>query len=198
MAVLLHSQHSDDLRLAEPIPLTRHPAGVYLNGLSGGSRRTIRYCLNTIAGMLTDQCCDALTLDWSKLRYHHTAAVQDYLRDNFAPVTANKMLSALRRVLREAHRLDLMAAEDYHKAVDLPNRPAHASQPRGRCLSGGEIAALMDTCNSDCPLDVRDAAIMAVLRGTGMRRAELVKLELRDWHRGRGELLVRLSNTILL
>jgi hypothetical protein len=111
----------DNLKLASPPPLTRHPAAVYISGLGVGSQRTIRYSLSAIAALLTQGECDAYTIDWSKLRYHHTAAVRVALIQSFAPVTANKMLSALRRVLLEAYRLNLMAAEDYNKAVDFPN-----------------------------------------------------------------------------
>ena len=40
-------------------------------------------------------------------------------------------------------------------------------------------------------MDIRDAAIMVMLRGTGIRRSELVKLELRDFEEQTGEVLVR-------
>ena len=62
----LDSLSPENLTLSAPVPLTLHPAGVYLSGLSEGSRRTIRYSLNTIASLLTDGECDALTLDWSQ------------------------------------------------------------------------------------------------------------------------------------
>ncbi len=186
----LDSLTPNHLKLALPLPLTVHPAAVYLSGLGAGSRRTIRYCLNTIASLLTDGECDALTLDWSKLRYHHTAAVRVALVQKFAPVTANKMLSALRRVLLEAHRLDLLKAEDYTKAVDFPNIQA-MPEARGRSLTAEEIAKLLRTCQSQSAIEIRDAAIIVILRGTGMRRSELVKLELDDYHRGTGSLYIR-------
>ena len=180
----------ENLKLTQPIPVTLHPAQVYLSGLGEGSRRTIRYSLNTIASLLTNGDCDADTLDWSKLRYHHTAAVRVALLQKLAPVTANKMLSALRRVLLEAYRLGLMAAEDYQKAVDFPNIIAEP-ELRGRSLDSTEIRALLGTCGEDNVMDIRDAAIMVMLRGTGIRRSELVKLELRDFEEGTGEVLVR-------
>ena len=182
----------ENLKLTEPLPLTRHPAAVYLSGLGEGSRRTIRYSLNTIAQLLTDGDCDAHTINWSRLRYRHTAAVRVALRQKLAPVTANKMLSALRRVLLEAYRLGLMSAEDYQKAVDFPNIEAEP-ELRGRSLDATEITALLGTCNSDLPADLRDGAIIAMLWGTGIRRSELVKLELRDFNESTGEVLVRKS-----
>jgi site-specific recombinase XerD len=182
----------ENLILTEPIPLTWHPAAVYLDGLSEGLRRTIRYSLSAISSILTNTECDALTLDWSKLRYHHTATIRVALRQNFAPVKANKMLSALRRVLQEAYRLGLIGAEDYQKAVDFPNIKAEG-ELRGRSLKLREISALLATCSKASPLDVRDAAILAVLRGTGIRCSELVKLELKDFNVSSGELAVRKS-----
>jgi integrase len=158
--------------------------------LGAGSQRTIRYSLNTIAAVLTSGECDAYTLDWSKLRYHHTAAVRVALMQSFAPVTANKMLSALRRVLLEAYRLNLLAAEDYNKAVDFPNIPA-SPEPRGRSLTQSEIGALLETCCSSSPIDIRDAAIIVILLGTGLRRSELVNLEIRDLNPTTGEILIR-------
>ena len=182
----------ENLKLTEPLPLTRHPAAVYLSGLGEGSRRTIRYSLNTIAQLLTDGDCDAYTINWSRLRYRHTAAVRVALRQKLAPVTANKMLSALRRVLLEAYRLGLMSAEDYQKAVDFPNIEAEP-ELRGRSLDAREITALLGTCNSERPADLRDGAIIAMLWGTGIRRSELVKLELRDFNESTREVLVRKS-----
>ena len=83
-----------------------------------------------------------------------------------------------------------MSADDYHKAVGFPNIEA-TSEPRGRSLASTEIAALMKTCSSDSLMDIRDAAIIAILRGTGMRRSELVKLELSDFDPARGEFIIR-------
>jgi integrase len=190
MFVQLDSPAPDSLKLPSPIPLTRHPAAVYLAGLGEGSQRTIRHALNAIASILTGGDCDALTLDWAKLRYHHTAAVRVALMGRFAPVTANKMLSALRRVLKEAYKLDLMDAQSLTKAIDFPNIEGE-SEERGRSLSREEIAALLDSCQSESTIDVRDGALIAILRGTGLRRSELVKLELRDFVPHTGALVVR-------
>lgn len=83
-----------------------------------------------------------------------------------------------------------MTAADYNKAVDFPNIPA-ASELRGGSLTRAEIAALLATCYSSTPIDVRDAAIFILLLGTGLRRSELVNLELKDLNLGTGETLVR-------
>lgn len=109
------------LALTTAPPFAQQPAAVYLSGLASASRPTMRQALNASASMLTKGECDADTLDWAKLRYQHTAAVRAGLKKRYAPTTTNKMLCALRRVLKVVHRLDLMDAQDYTKAVDLPS-----------------------------------------------------------------------------
>ena len=179
------------LSLAEPVPLSRHPAEVYLSNLGAGSRRTMGGALNAIAALLTDGACDARTLNWAALRYQHTAAVRSALMEKHAPATANKMLCALRRVLKEAQRLELLDAKDYARAVDLPQIKSQ-SLLRGRLLQGSEIAALLEACAGDpTPAGVRDAALISILRGSGVRRIELVALDVGDCDRRSGALAVR-------
>ena len=170
--------NSVSLSLTAPVPLTEHPAAVYLASLGAGSRRTMEQALNAIANIITANTCDALTLDWAKLRYKHTAAVRVILMEKYAPATANKMLSALRRVLKETVRLELMDANDFARAVDIPCIKS-GRELKGRCLSEGEIDALMQVCFADpTPIGYRDAALIAILRGA------VVNLNLSDFKAG--------------
>jgi integrase/recombinase XerD len=179
------------LKLHEPVPVTLHPAAVYLSSLSEGSRRSMLSSLNAIARLLTEGECDAFSLDWSKLRYHHTAAVRTALKQRLAPATTNKMLVALRRVLTEAYRLDLIEASDYHKAVDISNVKG-TGQLRGRALTTSEIENLIKCCyEQGGAIGRRDAAVIAVLRCGGIRRQEIVQLKLDDLDLATGELTIR-------
>ncbi len=190
MSYLLN-EGAESLKLTQPVPLTLHPAAVYLNSLGEGSRRAMLSSLNAIAFLLTEDECDAFSLDWSKLRYHHTAAVRTALKERLAPTTVNKMLVALRRVLQEAHRLDLMESKDFHKAVDISNVKG-TGQLRGRALSTAEINSLIENCRREnLPIAVRDAAVIGILRSGGIRRQELVKLKLEDLDLATGELTIR-------
>ncbi len=141
----------------------------------------MREALNAIAHLLTHGAADAMTLNWAALRYQHTAAVRSVLMERYSPAMANKMLCALRRTLKEARRLGLMAAEDYDRAVDVESIRG-TRLLRGRALSPEEIAALMEACTGDLTLvGVRDAAMLAVLI-VGLRRSEVVNLDLSDFN----------------
>ena len=178
--------------LESPATVTVHPFSVYLDSLSPGSRPTMQQALNAIAHLLSEGQLDALTFDWSKVRYAHAAAVRSALARTRSPATANKMLCALRRVLKEAQRLDLISAEDYAKATDLPPVRGKKQQPRGRALSQEEIAALIEVCLREATAaGARDAALIALLRGAGLRRAEVVSLCLRDFDPHKGSVEVR-------
>ncbi len=189
----LHHASLDPLLLVTPIPLSEHPAAVYLTSLSSGSQRTMRWSLDTIASILTDGTGDHLTLNWGQLRYRHCMLVRNILKNRYAAVTANKMLAALRRTLEEAYRLDGMTATEYQKAIAFPNLPLPNQQKlRGRALRGSEIDQLLAICEKDpSPKGVRDTALIAVLRGTGMRRGELVALEMRDYDAKTGKFTIR-------
>lgn len=179
------------LSLADVFPwraADHHPVAVYLARLlPGGSRSTMREALGVIAKELGG---DIERLPWAALRYQHTQALRARLAARFAPASTNKMLAALRGVLKEAMRLGLMGVEDYARAVDLASVRGHRL-PAGRALSEGEIASLFSACDSSTPLGCRDAALLAVLYGGGLRRAEAVGLDLRDYDELNGALRVR-------
>ena len=176
-------------QLVRTIPLSQNPAVVYLARLTSDlSKRTMRAALDKIAA-LDGQ--DAFTLNWAALRYQHTLAIRAHLAATYAPATANKLLSALRGVLKEAWRLGQMSAEDYQRAVDLENIKAE-TLPTGRDLNFGEIKALADVCMSDTsPAGVRDAAIIGVLATCGVRRAELASLRVENFDTESGKIIIR-------
>lgn len=178
------------LQLPTPLPLTQHPAHVYLQQLRPQSVRTMGRCLKAISNLLTQGKCDHLTLNWGALRYQHTAAIRAILCETYAPSTVNQMLCALRRVLFEAKKLKLISAEDYSEAVSIESVRENR-ELRGRALSEEEIKALVEVCQQDkSKTGRRDEAMLAILLGTGLRRTEVVNLNLLDFDPSTGALRI--------
>ena len=192
--VMEPSEAPHALALVTSVPPDRNPLRVYLARLAPGSRRTMLKALNRVSDHLTSGRQDAHSLDWTALRYQHTSAVRAVLSEHFSPATANQALSALRGVLAEAWMLGYISAEEYHRAARLPAIRG-GSLPRGRALSHGELCALFEACEVDVAAGkvrgIRDAAIIGVLYGTGVRRSELVALDLADYNPDTAELKVR-------
>ena len=111
--------------------------------------------------------------------------------DRCAPATANRILSALRGVLEQTCLLGQMSAEHYHRAARLAPVIGE-TLPAGRELLAEEIAFLIQNCIADrSPIGIRDAAIFSILFGAGLRREEITKLNLDDYHAEDAKVVIR-------
>ncbi|MGK3212804.1 MULTISPECIES: tyrosine-type recombinase/integrase [Enterobacter] len=156
------------------------PARAYLLSLnSPRSRQTMASFLNIVAGLLGAGSLDACS--WGSLRRHHVMAVTELLRDTGrATATVNTYLSALKGVAKEAWMLRLMDVESFQHIRAVRNLRG-SRLPRGRALPPEEIRALFGACEADnSSIGIRDAAMLAVILGCGLRRSEAVGLDLSD------------------
>ena len=168
-----------------------NPVTAYLARLAPGSRCGQLDALKMIARLLTKSSADAEGVSWANLKYSQTAAIRAALTERYAPNTTKRMLAALRGVLKECWRLGLMVHDDYARAADIA--PIRGQlPPRGRALNEAELEALFRSCQTDpSSAGVRDAAILGLLYGLGLRRSELVRLDLVDFHSGDGVLTIQ-------
>lgn len=170
--------------------LDRNPAAVYLAGLAPSSRDTMRRALDIIARIVGGDAADCMAVPWHLVRFQHAAAIRSELATRYSHTTANRMLSALRGVLKASWKLGMMTADEYQTAASI-ERVIGETVPAGRSVPSGELAALLNTCAQDAA-GIRDAAIIAMLYACGLRRAELVNLDLAHYERTEsgGRLLV--------
>ena len=171
-----------------------NPAYTYVQSLgSERSRNAQADALDLIASIVLDQdkskglCFD---FPWHKLDYAHTMEIRSILADKYSHATVNRHLSALRMVLKSCRRLGLMSYEAAANAADIPSVKGK-SLPPGRALDLGEIGALIRACQADTSAaGVRDAALIAAMYPGGLRRAEVVALDLKDYLKNTGQLKV--------
>lgn len=176
------------------------PYEVYLASLdSPESKRTMRGVLDRIARMQTgDPDATGAWQPWWLLRYEHTTKIRESLveyRDarnpsGYSPTHINKHLIALRRVLRVCWRMGLMSADEYQRAADIENTKG-SRRLAGRDINREELAKMLRVCaETEGPAGIRDAAIMAVLFSTGLRRSEIAGALLDCYNPGERSLTV--------
>ena len=170
------------------------PAGVtpykavqaYLGSLgSDRSKAVMRSTLTQIAQhmgyRLEDAPWDTLTRDWviTYITRLSSTTVPDTDRI-YSPATVNRYLATLKGVAKEARYLKLISPDDYQGIKDV-KRVRGSRLPRGRALEKSEAAQFLHTCTQDERVQgIRDRAIFALLFGSGMRRAEVVSLNIAD------------------
>ena len=118
--------HIDDLK---------HPVTAYLNSLAPSSRRPQLSALDWIARRAT-HVYTAETLPWHRLRRPHVLKIRGLLEEHYQAATSNRMLAALRGVLKECWQAQLLSIEDYQAAISIPAVRGE-SEPRGRHLCRG-------------------------------------------------------------
>lgn len=160
-------------------PDLHNPVLQYFARLAPSSRLTLRYVLQDAADRLGFADSDIREIPWHVLEPGHITALVDALReDGYAPNTSSLYVNAVRGVVNEAWRLGLV---DHEHLLRIRNvKPTSGSRlGNGRNLKRSLIRELMEVCAADPrPQGLRDAAVIAVLYGSGMRKSESVNLDL--------------------
>lgn len=168
--------HAPDVRrTARALELAvDHPAVVYLATLSTpASRRAMVGALRLIAvafGVAVH------AVPWAEITFARVSLLRTWLGQHYAPSTANLALCGLRGVLRTCVRLGLMTRDAMLGAVDVA--PVRGSRVRpGRALEREEIRRLFAAAAARGPRKgARDVALLALIYGGGLRRAEIAAL----------------------
>jgi len=152
------------------------------------SRKIQRYALDVLARKFG--AMDCFSFDWAALRFEQMTMIQTWLLEKYKPRTAARIMCAVKGTLKAARKMRLMDAESYEMAIDLPTIKRGRSIT-GRALTFEEIAALMKTCRTGPPLrGTRDAAIIILMVGCGLRENEVTNLSLSDYNPASGDLMV--------
>ncbi|MEA1605974.1 tyrosine-type recombinase/integrase [Pseudomonas sp. T5W1] len=157
----------------------RNPLLQYLARLAPSSQLTMKYVLQDAVYRLGFDELDLHEIPWHLLQPGHITALVAALReDGYAPNTSSLYVNALRGVMNEAWRLSLIDQDHLLKIRSV--KPSSGTRIiQGRNLKRSLIRELMEVCAADPrPQGLRDAAIIAILYGSGMRKSESVNLDL--------------------
>lgn len=168
--------------LAQPAPVqaSTNPLVVFLSKYpSEHSRRAMRVSLDACAkALLGREDATALDVPWQTLRYAHVQALRARLAGDYAPSSANRHLVAVRGVLKECWRLGMIPEAEYRKAIDVD--PVKGQRlPAGRALADTEVKALfLAALRRGGAQGKRDAVLLILTYGCGLRRGEVAALPL--------------------
>ena len=129
----------------------------------------------------------ATRLPWHRLRMDTVvwlksqASVREGAAAHIAnPASVNGMIHALRGIVREAFKLELMGGDDYER-IRLVPLIRYRRLEAGRSVRPAELTHLVQALLADpSPAARRDTAMLAILYAGGLRRAELAGLTLAD------------------
>lgn len=155
----------------------------YLNRLSTEGSRTMRGCLDTLAKLITlTPDATGANIPWHTFTPAQASELRHQLTTQaWSPATLNKHLSAFRGVIKEAWRQGKIDADTRDRLTDLRNAPG-TREKAGRAVHHDDLDRLLDVCRNDpTPAGTRDAAVIAVLYTTGIRRDEAVHLDVGHW-----------------
>ncbi len=99
--------------------------------------------------------------------------------DNLAPSTVNLRLSAVRKLVDEARRNGMLSSEEATQLSDVPNLAQRGTR-LGNWLTREQARELLQVPDRSSLKGSRDYAILALLIACGLRRAELVAVEVGD------------------
>ncbi len=135
---------------------------------------------------------DIFQFNWAEFDYVQTRGLIEVMRqESYSPESIKAFLSAVRGVLREAFILGQVPAEQLERVRSI-RPPREIRIHKGRLISSDEYMKMLEACsNDDSTKGVRDYAIICVLLNCGLRRAELVGLNLEDCDLSDGIMLIR-------
>lgn len=162
-----------------PLNDVQAPVVLYLERLAPSSRQTMRYVLQDAADRLGVEDVTIDEFPWHQLQPGHITALVAALRaDGYAPNTSSLYVNAIRGVMNQAWQQSLIT-QDHLLKIRAVKAGGGTRLSKGRNLRRTLIRELMDVCAADPrPQGLRDAAIIAILYGSGMRKSESVNLEL--------------------
>jgi integrase len=194
MTALVPTRRADVLPWrSDPDPATR-----YLSRLRPGSVPAQRSALVTIAKLLSTT---PERLPWHAITLSQADALAAGLRKQYKPRTVNRMLAAVRGVLDVCRKerwlivphdpdYPISQREHFDSLCEHLTSQAPSGKKHGRLITDAEMQQLHFHCAQDGIRGLRDAAIIALGIGAGMRREEIATLRLEHLHLENGRIEV--------
>lgn len=183
------------------LPINSHPVPRTISQRGTPNRQrdlasAIRRTCSRLQGLDDDAISpeEVLAFPWHQLTPDDAEEFRQHIYRRFSNQrTRNDNVCVLRAVVVNCYRAGLISPLRRDLIVENLYTSAPGRSTNRRRLSDGEIAALLQACETVGSERARhrNTAIVALMRTTGMRSSEVVALNLADWDRAHGTLLLR-------
>lgn len=168
-------------------------SNTYISSLSSASsRKSMSSYLNNVVKILTKgDLKNHEMYDWSSFGYEDVNDVLFELTSRkYSPKTINVYLSAMKGVATELRNKKVISEEELQRVAKIKGKKG-SHKAKGRTLTLQELNQLIDLClYRDDAKSLRDAVMMTLLYGAGMRRSEIVTLKHKDYDPDSGRLKI--------
>jgi len=168
----------------KPAATGRHGthAAVHLASLAPSGRPAVRASLHRAARLVEGHDhADGIRHPWHRAAPATLAKLRADLAEEYAVATANASLAAIRGAIRAAWSAGALDRDGYERRIAALRTVAGSAAP-GRAINPKDARKLFAACAADPnrAAGARDAALLAVLYGLGLRRAEAAALDMAD------------------
>ena len=195
--------------LGDCLPADKNPYLVYVGGLDKASRGTMASAARVATCVLTGlKLADVnpASFPWHRLSYGVVKRVRSILQEDgwskdekdkdkkaLAPTTINKVLTFMRLVMEEAWSLGIISHEEYKRVAKVENlKSDHLAA--GGYIERDEVARLFLACHGvtsagkvpETLLGLRDAALLSLMVGAGLRENEATLMNRGDYDPDKG------------
>jgi integrase/recombinase XerD len=158
-----------------------HPVLVWLAGLGPTSRPSMAAALRRgLAAVDRGEALDPLGFDWVSFRHGDMLRIKVALEGKGSAASRNLSLVALRGVAKAAWQLRLLPLDELERIRSVRNFKHSGETGKGRFVPRGDRARLFRLDAVHPVVATRDRALMSILLGGGLRRAEAVSLQRAD------------------
>ena len=165
----------------------KNPAGAYLERLHPSGRRSMRRVLDRAVAIL-----DATAFDWSQIDLQQVKKLRSVMVARGAAAgTVNHMLSGVRSTVRVSWDHGLVDDKTRINIENVRNEKPQRRRRAARYVKRNEVRRLFAAAPGTDPTGARDAAMLALLYGAGLRRSEAAALLLADYDQMSGAITVR-------
>jgi integrase len=161
----------------------KNPAKTYLLSLSSevntyNSGRALKRLCKKMSG-----CESYLTFDWASFDYSYLINLKAcMLDDKYEPSSINTYLALLKGVAKECWRQKLICIDTYLQIKDV-KLVSYVRGASGRALAPEEISEIISHCTKQkTKAGLRNAAMIALSYGAGLRVHELAKLNISNYN----------------